>query len=380
MLAYRFRLYPSREQEKNLLRTLEACRFVYNQMLKWVGEQKKSDLFELKRRLPNLKEKHPWLKEVYSQALQNEVLKLFNNLRVLSALKRKGKRVGKLRFKGRGWFKSFVYPQFGFRIENNRLILSKIGKVPIKIHRKIRGRIKRLTVKHESSGKWYAIFQVDDGQDESRLLPKTGKIIGIDVGIRHFLTDSQGRQIENPRFYEHLLKRIRIRHKQLSRKKKGSKNREKARIRLARVYEKLVNQRNDFLHKLSRFYVNSYDVIAIEDLNIAGMTKNRNLARHILDASWGKFFTYLSYKAERAGKVVVRVNPRGTSQEYKNGKLDRDYNAALNILERGLIGPGRSEVTPVETRSLRELMAVPASLVIEAGSLCPLTGKQFTGG
>jgi len=145
------------------------------------------------------------------------------------------------------------------------------------------------------------IFQVED---EPGLLPKTERAIGIDVGIRHFLTDSEGRQVENPRFYERTLEQIR---KRLSRKKKGSKNREKARVRLARAHEKLVNQRNDFLHKLSRFYIN--DLIAVEHLNISGMARNHRLGGKILDASWGKFM--FSYKAERAGRRVVEVDPKG---------------------------------------------------------------------
>jgi putative transposase len=154
----------------------------------------------------------------------------------------------------------------------------------------------------------------------------------------------------------------------LSRKKKGSRNRAKARVRLARVYERLENQRNDFLHKLSRFYVNDYDVIAFEDLNVRGMVRNNCLARKIHDASWNKFFTMLSYKAENAGRMVVKVNPRGTSREYKHGELDRDYNAALNILERGLSALGR-RCAPVETKPL--LVAVPASVIVEAGSPHP---------
>jgi len=151
----------------------------------------------------------------------------------------------------------------------------------------------------------------------------------------------------------------------LSRKKKGSRNRERQRVKLAKLYEKLVNQRNDFLHKLSMFYVNNYNVICVEDLNIKGMVRNRNLAQKILDASWGKFLQILSYKAEGAGGMVVKVNPRGTSREYKHGELNRDYNASLNILERGLAGLGR----PFEPVGLKPLLvAVPASVIVEAGS------------
>ncbi|MDQ1279341.1 MAG: putative transposase, partial [Thermoproteota archaeon] len=136
----------------------------------------------------------------------------------------------------------------------------------------------------------------------------------------------------------------------------------KAKVKLARAYEKVENQRNDFLHKLSRFYVNNYDVISVEDLNVAGMVRNHCLARRIQDASWSKFFSMLSYKAENAGRTLVKVNPRGTSREYKHGELDRDYNAALNILERGV----GTTLKPVEMKPL--LVAIPASVIVEAGS------------
>jgi len=366
VLAYRFRLYPSGEQEKTLLEMLEACRFVYNQTLEWLNKGE-SNLFELKRRLPKLKEENPWLRKAYSQSLQNEVLRVFKNLRVLSALKRNGRKVGRLRFKGKGWFKSFAYPQFGFRLEKGKLFLSRVGAVPIKLHREIKGKVKGVIIKQERSGKWFAIFQVED---EPKPLPKTGKTVGIDVGVRHFLTDSEGRQVENPRFYERTLERMRRRQRDLCRKKKGSKNREKARVRLAKAYEKLVNQRNDFLHKLSRFYVENYDLIAVEKLNISGMAKNHNLAQKILDASWGKFFYYLSYKAERAGRRVVEVDPRGTSQNLPEG-FDRDYIAACRILSLGL---GRPEVTPVE---MGPLLCVPAPAVV-AGQAPSLNQEAHT--
>jgi len=187
------------------------------------------------------------------------------------------------------------------------------------------------------------------------------------MGINHFLSDSDGRQIENPRFYEKSLKRIRMEHKKLSRKRRDSKNREKQRTRLARAYERLANQRDDFLHKLSKFYMCNYDLVTIEDLNIEGMVRNHRLAGKILDASWGKFLHLLAFKAARAGTLVVKVNPRGTSKEYLHGGLDRDHNASLNILMRGLSGMGQP-FESVEMEPLRELIQVPARSIIEAGS------------
>ena len=182
------------------------------------------------------------------------------------------------------------------------------------------------------------------------------------------MSDSDGRQIENPKFYRKTLERIKTEQRKLSRKKKGSENRKKQILRLAKLHQRLANQRGDFLHKLSRFYVDNYDLIAVEDLHIKGMVKNHHLAQSLLDASWSKFFEMLSYKAVSAGKIVEVVNPRGTSKEYKYGEeLNRDYNASLNILERGLLGQGLPFV-PSEVEPLRKLMQVSASSIVEVGS------------
>jgi len=300
------------------------------------------------------REEKPELNNFYSKVLQMVNYQLWANIRALAVLKKNGKKIGKLRFKGRGRFKTLNFNQSGFKIdvEEKRFHLSKIGTIPIKCHRPIEGKIKGVIVKREKSGRWFAILQVEEGNPKSVPSPIGGETIGLDVGVKHFLTDSKGRQIENPRFYEKTLEQIRRRHRHLSKKQKGSKNREKAKIRLAKAYEKLSNQRDDFLHKISRFYIDYYDVIAVEALQIRNMVKNRHFARKILDVSWGKFLHMLTYKAERAGKRVVKVNPRGTSQEYKYGALDRDYNAALNILERGLVGLGWP-FEPVERVPLR---------------------------
>ncbi|MEM2874470.1 MAG: transposase [Candidatus Hadarchaeales archaeon] len=359
MLSYRFRIYPSKTAQQVLNRHIELCRWLYNRLLSELNLAREKGI-RLKRTdtqalIVDLKRhEKPELGEVYSKILQMVNWQLWSNIRALAGLKRDGRRVGRLRFKGAGWFKTLNYNQSGFRLENGKLVLSKVGEIPIKLHRKIRGEVKGVIVKREGSGRWYAIFQVEDGPVP---LPKTGRAIGIDVGVKRFLTDSEGRQVENPRFYRRALERIRIRQRQLSGKQKGSKNREKARVRLARAYEKLVNQRNDFLHKLSRFYVNNYDMIAVEGLNISGMSRNHNLAGKILDASWGRFLQMLSYKAGRAGRTVVKVNPGGTSQNIPEG-FDRDYVAACRILTLGL---GRPESTPVE---MGPLLSVSAQAVV----------------
>ena len=368
LLSYRFKLYPSKRTEKVLLQQLDLCRWLYNQLLEELNrakaEGRRLSQRDTQALIVKLKTEKPELEHVYSKVLQMVNYQLWSNVRALSALKKGGRKIGKLRFKGQ-WFKTLNYNQSGFRLEGKKLFLSKVGAVNIKLHRPIEGKIKGVFVKRELSGKWFAVFQCEN---RVAYLEKNEKAIGLDVGVKHFLSDSDWRQVENPKFNERSLERVRRAHRALSRKRKGSKNKAKARIKLARAYEKVVNQRDDFLHKLSRFYINNYDVIAVEDLKIKGMVKNHALAGRILDASWGKFLQMLSYKAENAGRVLVKVNPRGTSKEYKHGELDRDYNAALNILERGLAGLGRP-LEPVEIKPL--LVAIPASLIVEAGSPHP---------
>ena len=318
-----------------------------------------------------LKHEHPELRRVHSKVLQMVNHQLWGNIRALSTMKKKGQKIGRLRFKG-NWFKTLNYNQSGFRLEGKKLCLSKVGAINVKLHRQIEGNVKGVFVKRELSGRWFAVFQVENS---IKHLPQTGKAVGLDMGVKHFLSDSDGRQIENPKFYESSLERLRKAHRVLSRKMEGSKNRAKAKVRLAKAYERVVNQRNDYLNKLSRFYVNNYDVIAVEDLNVTGMVKNRNLSRKILDASWGRFLQMLSYKAENAGRTLVKVDPRGTSKEYKHGELDRDYNASLNILERGLSALGR-RFAPVEVKPLP--VEIPASIIVETGSPYPSKAGQFT--
>lgn len=195
-------------------------------------------------------------------------------------------------------------------------------------------------------------------------LPSTGRVVGIDLGIQHFCVDSDGMAFENPKFIDRTLEKIKEVQKELSRKQKGSKRREKIRLKLAKLYEKLNNQRQDFLHKLSRYYINNYDVICVEDLDIRDIVENgnRTLNRHIHDSAWSKFPSLLAYKAERAGRRVVRVKAANTSKRCakcgfvvsnlslkdrlfvcpKRGwEADRDYNASLNVLDVGLDGPER---------------------------------------
>ena len=372
--SYKFRLYPNKEVERKLEEQMEICRWLYNSLLEEIEkarkEGRKITQKDTQALIVKLKEENPELKKVYSKVLQMVNYQLWSNIRALSKLKKNGKKIGKLRFKKRGRWKSMNFNQSGFSIDakNNRISLSKIGSVKAKIHREIDGKVKGIWIKKYPSGKWYVIVQVEN---EEEIKPHTGKVIALDVGIEKFAVDSEGRAIEYPKFIDKTIGRIRKVQKELSRKKKGSRNYEKTKRRLAKLYEKLNNQRRDFLHKLSRFYADNYDKIFVENLNIRGLVrigKARELHRHILDASWGDFIRMLSYKVEGTGRVVIKVSPKNTSKKCAmcgaivDMKLsdrifscpvcgwtaDRDYNASLNILKAGL---GRPEV-PVERRPL----------------------------
>jgi len=359
--TYKFRLYPSKKIEEILNKHLELCRFTYNKLLEILEAKKEEKVrpFGLIKLLPFLKEEYPELKQVYAKVLQMVNQQLWGNILGLYKRKQNGGRIGKLRYKGKNRWKILNYNQLGFKIIKtgkrlDLLKLSKIGEIPIRIHREIDGKIKGIIIKRYSSGRWYALVQIEN---IPKPLSKTEKSIGIDVGIKYFLTDSEGKQIENPKFYQYTLNRIKVIQKSLSRKIKGSNNWEKWRLKLAKLYEKLTNQRNDFLHKLSRYYVNNYDIIAIEKLNISNMIKNHFLADKILDASWSKFFQYLSYKAADAGKQILEVNPRGTSKGLTWKQKDRDYISANRILYKGMGQP----FEPVEKKPL---LLIPAHAVI----------------
>jgi len=351
MLANKFRLYPNKEQTEKLEFALDTCRQAYNLMLGELNEQVVIDRNMIQAILPDLKICEPKFKQVYSKTLQYECYRLFSNLSALRVLKGNHKKVGRLRFKGKNWFKTINYNQSGYSLENNKLHLSKIGNIKIKTHREVNGNIKQIQIKKEID-KWYAIIITDENK---KLICGT-KVIGIDLGINNYLVDSDGNKIENPKILEHNLKKLKHLNKELSRKKKGSNNRKKARIRLEKLHLKIKNQRADFLHKLTTKLITGCKIIVMEDLNIKQMSQQKYFnARNMVDASWGKFAQLLDFKAESAGCQVIKVNPKNTTkmcsqcgglQEmplYKRTYecancglvLDRDYNSAKNILKLG---------------------------------------------
>ena len=354
MLAYHFRLYPRRKEQEKLDVALETCRQTYNYLL--AGLDEKFTKNELQNYLLDLKVCYPRLNDVHSKVLQMENQKLFSNLASLSALKKRGHKVGRLRFKGENWFKTFTYNQSGFtlvHVKNKKgiLSLSKIGDIPVKLHRKVEGTIKSITVK-KSLGRWYCSIITDA---KPQITCGSGEV-GLDVGIENYIFDSNGVSYSNPKHFDTYHEELKLAQQSLSRKVKGSNSRKKARLKVAKIHEKIANTRDDFIHKLSTKLIRENKFIAIEKLNIKMIIENSYNARNVADASWGKLSRYLHYKAESAGSVVQDVDPAYTTRDcsfckHRNNKLElsqrkfhcakcnlelpRDYNAALNILACG---------------------------------------------
>lgn len=354
MITYKFRLYPKKEQIEKLDLSLEICRQTYNNLLSALEERFTKN--ELQNYLLDLKVVYPVMKSVYAKVLQMENHRLFGNIFALSSLKKRGHKVGALRFKGKNWFKTFTYNQRGFKLTHLRgkkgiLYLCKIGEIPIRIHRNVEGKIKSITIK-KSLNKWYASIVTD-----AVIKRKCGNgEIGIDVGIENYIYDSNGKAYENPKHFDNYHQELKVAQQNFCRKKKGSNSRRKAKIKVAKIHEKIANARNDFIHKLSTKLIQENKFIAIEKLNIKNLMAISYNAKNIADASWGKLFLYLHYKAESAGCVIQEVDPAYTTRDcnfcgHRHRKLElwqrkficencgkelnRDYNSALNILVRG---------------------------------------------
>jgi putative transposase len=339
--------------------TLELCRWTYNETLAirknaYKKEGKSVSYYETKKLLLQWKAEKPELKCVHSQVLQEVVKRVDLAYQAFFRRVKDGEDPGYPRFKGKDRYDSFTYTQSGFSLKPGELWLSKIGDIRIKLHRAIGGEIQRLNIRRMPTGKWFVSFLVEVEPEEP--LPKTGLSIGVDVGLRSFITLSSGEHVDNPRFFVHEEKALAKAQRKLSKAENGTPERAKALKVVHRVHERITNKRDDFVQKVSLNLVKAYDLIAFEDLNIKGMVKNHGLAKHIADAAWNKLITTTSYKAEWAGKRVELVNPNGTSQVCSGcGQvvlkelservhrcpfcgliLDRDHNASINILRLGL--------------------------------------------
>jgi putative transposase len=362
--AYKYRIYPTQEQSEQLSQQFGNARYVFNwglaEKIKEYQENKKTiSCFSLMNRLPKMKKEIEWLKLSDAQVLQQSLRRLDN---AFTSFFRKQNKFP--HFKTKRDKQSMTYPQ-RVKIEEERIYLPKIGWMVKPEKRDFEGKIKNVTVSMTTTNKYFASVLVENGVE----LPKKQKIteqrtIGIDVGLTHFLTTSKSEKIENPRYLKNALIRLKVKQKQFSRKKKGSIKRNKARLNVALIHEKVVNKRSDFVHKLSKRLISENQAIAIEDLFISGMIKNHSLAFSISDVAWREFFDCLSYKADWYGKTILKIGRFEASSKicnkcgFVNNKLtlsdrtwkckcgiehDRDINASINIKKFALLGLQDSE-------------------------------------
>ena len=357
--TYRFRLNPNMEQIELLSKHFGCSRFVYNYFLNQRKEQykltgKSDNYYAQAKTLTNLKkqEETAWLKEVNAQTLQFAIRSLeaaYNNF-----FKKRAKYP---KFKSKHSKNSFTVPQAA-SVAGGRLFIPKFKEgIKCRVHREIKGKVGKVTITKTPSGKYFV--SVFTEEEYITPLKKTGKSIGVDMGLKDFLVTSDGETFKNNRYTRRYECKLAKAQQHLSRKKKGGRGFENQRLKVARLHEKIANSRADYLHKCSISLVRRYDTICIEDLNVKGMTKNHHLAKSITDASWGKFISMLTYKAEWNNKKVVKVDRYFPSSQtcnvcgYVNKQIkdlsirewecpichthhDRDVNAAINILRIGL--------------------------------------------
>lgn len=373
--AFKYRLYPTRQQRERLQWTVDRCRELYNAALQERRDAyrmagKSISYYDQANQLPEIKEVREEYKDIYSQVLQDVLRRADKTFQRFFERCKRGATPGYPRYKGKGQYDSFTYPQAGFSLtHDHRVALSKIGSIKIKQHRSLEGKIKTCTIKREGEA-WYVVFACEV---QAEKLPLSCEDVGIDLGVMRLATLSHGETVEHPRYLRKAEKRLQTAQQALSRKKMGSKRRKKAVKVVARLHCRVRNQRRDFLHKASRKLVERYQVIVFEELEAANLVKRpkpkqdengkylpngasakAGLNKSILDAGWATFVQFTQYKAASAGRCVLFVNPKYTSQVCSGCgtvkkktleerwhscecgcELDRDHNAAINILRLG---------------------------------------------
>lgn len=353
IIVHRFHIKPTEEQEQKLFQTLTLCRQLYNAALEQreiCYRQRGESPFctAQKNELPELKEELPEYQQINAQVLQDCLQRLDDAFqRFFEGL------AGYPHYKDRDHYSSFTYPQADKQDHFKKpgyIYLPKIGYVKMKAHFEFDpARVSRINVKYHN-GKWYVNLTSEIQEAEAvEIVDK----VGIDVGLLTFAALSDGTKIDNPKYLRKSEKKLARLQRRLSRKQKGSNNRRKAKTKVTRLHDKIANQRRDFLHQTSAAIVKKYDFIAVEDLAVKNMVKNKRLSKSIADAGWGKFIGYLEYKCQKYGKTLVKVPPSGTSQTCICGAhvpkdlsvrihncpecglvVDRDVVSAMVILQR----------------------------------------------
>lgn len=373
--GYKFRIYPTEEQKNFFLHHFGCCRFIYNYLLDLRKRSYEKDkiaigTFESKKQISVLKKKegYAWLRMVNSQSLQEASLDLGK------AFVRFFKKLGGYpKFKKKGDRETFKVPQNFLLKKSNRgnwfLLIPKLScGIKVKVHREVLGKIKQITISREPSGRYYIGLSCIAEQLSNVKKPSVqNSEVGIDLGLHSFIVTSNEEKKEAPKFLKKAERKLKSLHKRFSKKIRGSCNRKKSKIKLAKKHEKVANQRKDFLHKATRELINENQVIYIEDLHVKGMMKNRHLAKSIADAGFGEFARQLKYKCTWGKRVVIQIGRFEPSSKLchkclvKNNDLklhhrywtckncrtfhDRDINAAKNILR---LGQGMPKVKPVE--------------------------------
>lgn len=333
--------------------------------------------FEQLSRIKDLRQINPSAASIPFRILKVATVDLDKAFQAFFRRAKSGDAPGYPRFKGKNRFDSFGYqePGNGYSVDGRRLMLSRIGRIAVRWHRPLEGKIKTLRITCKA-GKWYACFCCEV---ESEPLPPTGQSVGVDVGISSLITTSNGEKVDNPKWHRNEQAKLRVIQRRVSRRKKGGSNRRKAVRQLQTHHEKIANQRKDFLNKLVHRLIKQNDLIAIEDLQVTNMVRNRHLSKSIFDSGWGYFRQRLEAKAVEAARIVAIIPPAYTSKTCSDCgfifehltlsnrwvtcecglSLDRDHNAALNILKAGQVfWDSTWAVTPCVSQETTALLRV----------------------